>query len=206
MTNSNIFGQAADDLCHAIALLTRELCHDETADAETLQALMACRLISLDKSPGLRPIGIGEVLRRIMGKAVMSIFRRDVIQTAGYEQLCAGQEAGCEIAVHVIREAYKDENTEGFVQINASNAFNTINRSMLLHNVKILCPEVSTYIRNYYATPARLFITGGGEISSNEGTTQGDPIAMGMYALGLMPLLTSIESPEILQVAFAQMI
>ena len=42
--------------------------------------------------------------------------------------------------------------------------------------------------------PSRLFITGGREISSNKGNTQGDSIVMGMYAVGLMPLLTSIIS------------
>ena len=42
--------------------------------------------------------------------------------------------------------------------------------------------------------PSRLFITGGKEISSNDGTTQGDPIAMGMYAQGLMSLLSLIIS------------
>ena len=42
--------------------------------------------------------------------------------------------------------------------------------------------------------PFRLFITGGKEISSNKGTTQQDLIAMEMYALDLMPLLTSIIS------------
>ena len=42
--------------------------------------------------------------------------------------------------------------------------------------------------------PSRLFISGGKEISSNEETTQGDPIAIRMYRLGLMPLLTSIIS------------
>ena len=35
-------------------------------------------------------------------------------------------------------------------------------------------------------------MTGGKEISSNKGTTQGGPVAIGMYVLGLIPLLTSI--------------
>ena len=32
----------------------------------------------LDLNPGLRAIGVGEVLRRIAGKATMSIVRNDV--------------------------------------------------------------------------------------------------------------------------------
>ena len=54
--------------------------------------------------------------------------------------------------------------------------------------------------------PSRLFITGGKKILSNEGTTQCDPIAMVIYVLGLMPLLTSIVSRNtgnVIQVAFA---
>ena len=39
---------------------------------------MACTLIPLDKKPGLRPIGVGEVLRRIAGKAVMMLFKNDI--------------------------------------------------------------------------------------------------------------------------------
>ena len=37
--------------------------------------------------------------------------------------------------------------------------------------------------------PARLFITGRGELLSKEGTTQGDPTSIGAYALGILLLL-----------------
>ena len=37
--------------------------------------------------------------------------------------------------------------------------------------------------------PARLFIIGGGELFSKEGTTQGDPTSTGAYALEILPLL-----------------
>ena len=37
--------------------------------------------------------------------------------------------------------------------------------------------------------PARLFIIGGGELLSKEGTTQGDPTSMGAHTLRIPPLL-----------------
>lgn len=41
---------------------------------KSLQAFLACRLVPLDKQPGLRPIGFGEVLIRISTKVVMSVW------------------------------------------------------------------------------------------------------------------------------------
>ena len=68
MIGGGSFGAVSDDLCHAIALMARQLCIDELKDPGSISAISACRLIPLDKCPGLRPIGIGEVIRRIMGK------------------------------------------------------------------------------------------------------------------------------------------
>ena len=132
---------------------------------------MACRLIPLDRKPGLRPIGVGEVLQKIAGKA------------AGVElKLLYTQ---CMII-------FSEENTEAVLLIDAENAFNSINRKVMLYNMKSLCPLISTYISNCYAAPARLFIFGGGEILSKEGTTEGDPTSMGAYALGILPMLHSL--------------
>ena len=57
----------------------------------------------------------------------------------------------------------------------------------MLHNLKFICPVIATYISNCYMCPARLFIIGGGERFSKEGTAQCDPTSMGAYALGILP-------------------
>ena len=41
-----------------------------------------------------------------------------------------------------------------------------------------------------------MFIHGGEEISSEEGTTQGDPLAVPTYALGITPLLSLIQEDK----------
>lgn len=46
-----------------------------------------------------------------------------------------------------------------------------------------------TFVNNCYATDSRLFVAGGGEIKSREGTTQGDPVAMATYAIATIPML-----------------
>ena len=74
--------------------------------------------------------------------------------------------------------------------IDAENAFNSINRKVMLHNLKFICPVIATYIINCYVTPSRLFIVAGGEILSSEGTAQGDSTAMGANTLGILPLIT----------------
>ena len=59
----------------------------------------------------------------------------------------------------------------------------------MLHNIQYLCPAMTTYTYNCYAKASRLFVQGGKEITSAEGTTQGDPIAMPLYAVAITPLL-----------------
>ena len=105
------------------------MCVEKVSDPNSLSALLACRLISLDKNPGLRPIGIGEVLRRIISKSVTAVLRNELQNAAGGLQLCVGQESGCEAGIHSMSEIFDDENTHGIIQVDANNAFNTINRS-----------------------------------------------------------------------------
>ena len=73
----------------AIAKATRRLC-SSYIDPEGISALVACRLIALDKNPGIRPIGIGMTLRRLMAKAILRITQANIQSVVASLQLCAG--------------------------------------------------------------------------------------------------------------------
>ena len=63
-----LFQGASDDLCCSLALVVRRLC-TSCVDPDGLVALVACHLIALNKNPGIRPIGVGEMVRWIIAKA-----------------------------------------------------------------------------------------------------------------------------------------
>ena len=64
------------------------------------RALMACRLVALDKRPGVRPVGIGETLRQALAKLVMRAAGDQAKTVCGKLQLCAGLKAGIEGVTH----------------------------------------------------------------------------------------------------------
>ena len=204
MLISQNYSSDGKDLRVAIASVARKLCTQEVETDGQLEAYTACRLIPLDKDGkgGVRPIGVGEVLRRIIGKAITATIKPDILSSAGSLQLCAGHQSGCEAAVHAMKDIFGEEDTDGVLLIDATNAFNSINREVLLHNIRYICPPMAIYIRNSYNRYSRLFISGGGEIKSVEGTTQGDPLAMAAYGVGITPLFGLIRN-ETKQVAFA---
>ena len=124
------FHSSSTDLCHSLALMARRLC-SSFVDPQSLAPFLSCRLIALDKNPGVRPIGIGEVARRIVAKAVLTVLRTDIQEAAGSLQLCAGQISGVEAAEHAIHDSFNSESCQAALLIDATNAFNCLNRRPL---------------------------------------------------------------------------
>ena len=163
-------------------------------DPSTLEAYVACKLIPLNKNPGIRPIGVGETLRRIIGKAIGWVLKDEIQDAAGPLQVATGLESGAEAAIHAMRKCFESEDCEAVILIDASNAFNSLNRQVALHNIQYICPQFATILINTYRYPARLIINEGKEILSQEGTTQGDNLAMSFYALSTVLMQQKLRS------------
>ena len=60
----------------------------------SLETFTTSRLIPPSKNPGVRPIGVVEILCQITGKVIMYIAKKDEKDAGGLLQLCTGHEAG----------------------------------------------------------------------------------------------------------------
>ena len=173
------YGAHSECLRDAVAALARRLANS-IVPWDDIRALISNRLIALDKYPGVRPIGIGESLCCIIGKAICSATRLDLAVICGTDQLCGGMKCGIEGAVHVVAGLFEDSHSLptgwGVLLVDASNAFNNLNRAALLWNDRILWPHCSRFVFNTYCGWAPLIMRGSEELLfSCEGVTQGDP-------------------------------
>ena len=187
----------SEKLAQTIAEFVKILC-TEQLPSEYLTEFLAGRLIPLDKDPGsenpeIRPIGIGEVLRRIASKTVTRFLKNDIQLAAGALQTCSGTESGIEAAIHAMKEHFDQEECEAVLLIDAKNAFNSLNRQVALHTIRERCPAFHSFLKNCYKSPTELFVVDENRnkemIFGSEGATQGDPAAMAMYSISIQPLI-----------------
>ena len=86
------------------------------------------------------------------------------------------------------------DNDVGMLVMDASNAFNSINRLSLLWNIRVLWPRASRFIYNTYMGWSPLIMKGcSTEILSKEGVTRGDPLLMFIYAIATIPLIRKLN-------------
>ena len=115
------------------------------------------------------------------------------------DQICSGIKSGIEGSIHAFRSLYEELSIEdyGLLLIDASNAFNSISRAAAIWNTRIYWSRCSRYAFISYRGYAVLFITGSQvTLLSKEGVTQGDPLAMLVYGIGILPLTRKLKAPE----------
>ena len=139
---------------------------------------------------------MGEVLRWLTGKTIEWKLNSDIQEAAGPLQGggLKGLKGGAESAIHAMKDIFESESSDGVILVDASNAFNSLNRQAVLHNIQYICPPFANVLINTYRIPSRLLVMGGREIQFREGTTQGDNLAMSFYALGTNLILNKMKN------------
>ena len=152
----------------------------------------------LDKCPGIWPIGIGDIWRRLLAKCVLKVTGAEAKDACGNMQMCAGLEAGIEGAVHAAQALYaekEDKEEWGFLLVDTANAFNAGNRITCLWTAPHHWPSGVRFSFNYYSHQALLLVRvddgyAGHLIWSRKGVTQGNPLVIILYGLGVVITLS----------------
>ena len=204
-------GSASKKLRNAFAKFATWLANDDVPWA-AIRGLLMCREVALDKMPGIRPIGIGDIIRRFIAKCVLLVAGLQATDACGSDQLCAGLKLGCEGAVHGINALWNDLSAgerHGFLLIDADNGFNEFSRIQMLWTCRHEWPQGARFAFNLYRHQSLLLVRDpGGKpfvLFSKEGCTQGCPLAMVLYALGTLPMIRKLKAthPSVFQPWYA---
>ena len=76
--------------------------------------------------------------------------------------------------------------------VDFKNAFNLVDRGVLLEEARLRCPSIAPWVEFCYARPARLYYDDS-ILWSCQGVQQGDPLGPLLFALALHPLILSIN-------------
>ena len=91
-----------------------------------------------------------------------------------------------------MRRTFEEDGCEAVLLVDADNAFNRLNREMALKTINQKCHVLFKYLHNSYNTPSNLYLNDGSYMLSKEGVTQGDNLAMEMYAIATKPLIEEL--------------
>ena len=114
---------------------------------EVVAGLAAVCLHPLREKPaGVRPVGAGEALRRIVGRALLSAEKGPLAAGVGKHQLGAGLKGGGEKLAHVVRATAEARPLDYWVALDLSNAFGTMLRDGALEAAAQVVPGYRAFL------------------------------------------------------------
>ena len=155
---------------------------------KTLGELVAeSQLIALYKDEShtdVRPIGVGCSLRRLLTRACCSEIQAQIVSHVRGSQLGV-LKGGYEVGVHAMRELTIQARKNGWVimLLDFENAFNTVDRNLMLRLASAHCPELVKLTLWLYGREPHLVTTRGDTVKSSTGTQQGCTLSNPLFAL-----------------------
>jgi hypothetical protein len=157
------------------------------------------RLIPIAKKPsGIRPIAVGETLRRLAAKCLVEKHQAAVIEYLEPLQLGVGVRGATEAIIHRVKEWLHSgvPADHALLLLDFSNAFNTLDRTAMLRAISERCPHFLPYARFCYGAPTPL-LGPGCSLNSQCGTQQGDACGPLFFAVTVHPLaVQAAQAPD----------
>ena len=158
--------------------------------------LAGAKLFAADKKDGgVRPIAVGEILRRLTAKCLCHTAKDHARRVLWPLQVGCGSPLGAEVAIHVIRQWCTRNASENKVllKIDFKNAFNTLDRQAILREVREHFPELARWSEWCYANHSNLIYEDNTiPIPSAAGVQQGDPLGPLLFSLAIHPLVRQL--------------
>lgn len=145
------------------------------------------------KEPGdFRPIGVGEIFRRIAGRIGLTVLLEHVGPALhAKRQFGTSRDGGHHVYDTVRRCAAEGQFVVG---IDLANAFCTVDRERVLHVVQGL-PDVSPLVGALYGNNADMIMRSTGDIIvSDRGVVQGCPLASVLFSMTIQPAIDEARS------------
>ena len=155
--------------------------------------LSGARLIAGNKKDGgIRPIAVGNILRRLTSKCFsygMAVRAANILCPL---QMGVAVRGGLEALIHTVRELVEQEEDLMFLQVDLENAFNFVDQDLAFREVEEHFPDMLQWVLTCYGQQAVLTF-GSSVIYSKTGFHQGDPLASLLFSLALHPILKIIQ-------------
>ena len=148
--------------------------------------------------PDVRPIAVGDTLRRLAGKCVCAILKEwfaDFIHPFQYGVACR---AGAEKVIHQVRycieEHWMDDDFVCFT-VSMKNAFNLVSRQTILEECATFYLELLPWVSYCYGFHPMLWHPLG-KITSECGVQQGNHLGPLLFSLAIHKLVSSIDADD----------
>ncbi len=166
------------------------------APAALAPLLASAPLVPLKKKiAGIRPVAVGEILRRLVSKLGLSKVRQKAAEVLSPLQVGVGVRHGAEATIHGFNRALYDEeltpHESALVLVDFENAFNMVSRQAFIDAVYEFFPQLAKWVFYTYGCAAVLFC-GRQIIHASCGVQQGDPLGPLLFCLVLQPLLKQL--------------
>ena len=187
---SNQTAEAGNRLILSLTSLVNTFLNGQISDFARILFFSANLTALRKKDGGIRPIAVGNILRRLASKVTNQFASHEVANFLRPFQLGVSVKNACEAAVHSARIITKSPKYILAI-LDIKNAFNSIRRDILLRKCLMNCPEIFRLASLAYGSPTTLMAN---ENLTNSDVQQGDPLGPLLFSLAIHDIASSMKS------------